>query len=364
MNVYYTVSSGLQLMMAYFVRKIYHKYDFFNLIFIEPDILKEHLDDNYLLSVFDNVIREATLTTEEKLKFHKKFSKDDIFYLSSFSQRFGCKLFNKFPNVGKRILAYEGIPYYWISKFAFSFKNQNAVNILQETDKILVLDKEMFTDDKYFYKVEEVPLKNLLRYNNNFEKCCFELNNIFKYKYQNDQIVKDLPKIIYFDSNLNTMGGNIIGTEQELKLLENIINCLHGLDFIVKLHPKRKKNSLPNLNFKTLPNNLIPWELIQLNRILDKSAPFNNVYITFISSAVYHSASIFGKKGSTIILLEEIAKQYVGKIRNDVESELMKDVFTRFAKKYKDVNVVSVNSFKELRKAVMLAITAEKEEEY
>jgi len=353
-TIYYSVSSGLQLIMAYFVRKLRHSDEKFVILMNEhsSEMRKERFDFTALYNIFNEIIWEIDLTIDEKNTFSQRFCSTDCFYLSSFGHPFACRLLNEFPASGEKILSYEGIDFYWITRFSIYLQ---CLDICNKVDKILVLDKEMFAETKYIEKVIEIPIRQWLVSNNAFIDCCYELNKIFKYK-SNEEF--NIPSIVYFDRS----SAFYIGLERELSLINCLDSCLKGTDFAIKCHPKDAfGKKFHNIKTNILANGSIPWELIRLNQLISGKISNNFTYMGYVSSALYHDSSFWGIEGYTVIVLEKVANKYVGQLRDDFDSDIIFDVYKRFAEKYKGVKVVQVSSFYEMEKVIKGKIAINKE---
>jgi len=340
--VYYTVSTGFHLIMGYFVKRILHPDDEFTIIMHEhsKEMVKDRFDTITLSRVFDDVIWENDLSQNEKMNFHKCFKDTDFFYLSSFGQTFGCDLYRVFPDKGMRVLIYEGLNTYWVSKFAITHTAHDPILLVESADSILVLDKEMSTDQIYLSKVKEFPVKEWLNTNKAFEKCCFELNELFKYQYTK---IEQFPKLIYFGRYLPHF------QERASLVLSCIVSCLKETDFSIKLHPREIYNEEITASVtNSLPDATVPWDLIQLNRLIHGDIQPREVYVGYASSVLYHDASLWGIENYTSIVLEKLVYEYLGKLSPAFDGKAIAEVFTSFDDKYNSVNVVYPNTFDEL----------------
>jgi len=356
-TIYYSVSSGIQLIMAYFIKKLWHPDEKFVILMneISQEMRKERFDFTALHNIFDEIVWEKDLTIDEKNTFSQRFHPTDCFYLSSFGQPFACRLLHEFPDSGEKILSYEGIDFYWITRFSIHF---SYLDLCNKVDKILVLDKEMFAETKYLEKVTEIPIREWLVSNNAFINVCRELNKIFKYS-SNEEF--NMPSIVYFDRSSYLY----IGADRELSLINCLTSCLKDTDYAIKCHPKDAfGNKFHNIKANVLSNGSIPWELIRLNQLVNGKISNNFTYIGYVSSALYHDSSFWGIEGYTVIVIEKVANKYVGQLRDDFDSDIIFDVYKRFAEKYKNVKVMQVNSFYEMEKIIKGEIAINKEPQW
>ncbi|MFD6094887.1 hypothetical protein ACFVWN_07520 [Nocardiopsis flavescens] len=350
MTAYFAIGTNFHVMEAYFLKRMQHEH--------EPSVLLiagGHraftlglLSQEMLRDIWDDIVDLRTCNESQISHLCDEFSARDSYYLFSISPPYStaCELLRRAPKGMRRIISYDGILSYQMLRWShFASAPQVDLAFLGSIDEFLVLNKTMCVEQGWSDRTTELPIRQWLSCGANLALACRELNLLFRYTYRKESF----PSWIFFDRYFSSS----IGQERESWLLRCVLQSLQGVDLAIKVHPSDDPDKY-NGSAKLLISDIgIPWELMQLNRKLNKHVEDSSIYVTYTSSAVLHGAELLGISNYSVIVIERIVENYLGRLLNPIlDGDAIGSIFRRFADSHPGVTVYDPSNFQEFRDLV------------
>lgn len=159
------------------------------------------------------------------------------------------------------------------------------------------------------------------------------LNHVFGY----DETLTFNKKIYLFeDGSLFFMN-----SDEEVDIVNELQTVVKPEDFIVKMHPRRKKNRFKDIGVDVMEKSNIPWEVIQLNNRFD-----NCIFMTVASSVAFSSDIYFGDRCHKLLLFKCL------KTPPALVNDNFKKYLDLYKEKFGEDSLHIPNSYEELKDSV------------
>ena len=159
------------------------------------------------------------------------------------------------------------------------------------------------------------------------------LNEAFNYDEKKESYNE---KYIFFESGDSFFEKN----DEDVRLLGMFADIVGKENILVKRHPRCTENRFEKLGIRVAQTSTIPWELVQLNKVMD-----GKVFLTTTSSSALSSEIYFDDDCQAIMLFRMMKKtSYI--------TDIMKKYLQAFQNKYGEKRLFIPNNLKEFTKIV------------
>lgn len=201
-----------------------------------------------------------------------------------------------------------------------------ARKILEAVTRKLFInyDIEKYIKGYYFTSPELVqvefpyPVIDAPKINRNNLQLISILNEAFDFNELEDSYTE---KFIFFESGDSYFEKN----NEDVEFIQRLAKYVGKDQILIKRHPRCVENRFENLGVHIAQASSIPWELIQLNKCMDKK-----VFLTTTSSAALSSEIYFGDDCKAVLLFEAMRNPPTSV--SDVMRCYMKDFQQKYGK--------------------------------
>lgn len=256
---------------------------------------------------------------------------DEVFIFTDRNGSFNG--YDSFEKGFKKNFVYEGITSFQLKNWLLELNKADQVDLF---DEIWTPDDRMMLDGEYTAKLRNFSLREYLRSGDALAECCGELNRVFDYSHRRLDF-----DVLFFDRYLS-ISKKITKPDEEL-LLSMILKLFTTEKSLVKKHPYDRLNKYESFQAK-LFDQTVPWELIHLNRLLNKEIPDTETYLIYNSSAPMNNALLFGLTNFKIICVNGVLGKYADIDGSYLDAGVTERILERFSDLY-GVPVAFVNGF-------------------